>query len=155
MRNIKYYLLALIIIVVGEAVSTAMQLLGGYLPTSHPAAILATNLSGITFGGIIMVIAFLRDNRLEQERERADRLQEELNAALLQSADAARERERADRLQEELNAARQQYADPARERERADRLQEELNAVHRQYADALIKRLEQLEAGNGAGPKAE
>ena len=180
-RNIKYYLLALIIIVIGEAVSTAMQLLGGYLPTNHPAAILATNLSGITFGGIIMVIAFLKDNRLDQERkntkqeqeraaqeqeraaqereratlerERADRLQEALNAALQQSADAARERERADRLQDELNAARQQYADPVRERERADRLQDELNAVHRQYADALIKRLQQMDAGNGSSPK--
>ena len=151
-RNIKYYLLALIIIVVGEAVSTAMQLLGGYLPTNHPAAILATNLSGITFGGIIMVIAFLKDNRLEQERENTKQEQER---ATQERERATLERERADRLQEALNAALQQSADADRERERADRLQEELNAVHRQYADALIKRLQQLEAGNGSSPKSE
>ena len=162
MRNIKYYLLALIIIVIGEAVSTAMQLLGGYLPTNHPAAILVTNLSGITFGGMIMVIGFLRDNRLDQERERTKeeqaRAARELERAVRENERATREKERADRLQEELNAARQQYADAARERERADRLQDELNAARRQYADAadvLIKRLQQLDAGNGSSPKSD
>ena len=169
MRNIKYYLLALVIIVVAEVVSTAMQLLGGYLPTNHPAAILATNLSGITFGGIIMVIGFLRDNRLDQERERTKEEQEraarELERAVREQERANRaqeranrEQERADRLQEELNVVRQLNADAARERERADRLQDELNAARRQYADAadvLIKRLQQLDAGNGTGPKSE
>ena len=32
---------------------------------------LAANLAGVSVGGFIMVLAFLRDNRVDEERERA------------------------------------------------------------------------------------
>ena len=81
------------------------------------AAILVGNLSGLTLGGVIMVIGFLRDNRLEQERQRTEAAE----------ARAEQERERADR-----------------ERERADQLLTELLET-RQYQDAMEARLRHLE----------
>ena len=66
-ENVKFYLLAYVIMVAGVLVSTGLQLLEAQFPMGHPAGILAANLSGITLGGLIMVIGFLRDSRLVQE----------------------------------------------------------------------------------------
>ena len=71
-QNVKYYALALAVILTGASTSTALQLLQAYLPIGHPLGALAANLSGVTIGTIIMVIGFLKDNRLDQERKRAD-----------------------------------------------------------------------------------
>ena len=119
-QNIKYYLLAYAVMATGSMVSTALQLLAAEFPTGHPVSALAANLSGITVGGIFMVIGFLKDNRLQQERERADRERER----------ADQERERADQ-----------------ERERADCAIAEINRLRTEYENAtkaLIQRLEEL-----------
>lgn len=71
-QNIKYYVLALVVILGGALISTGLQLLQSYLPIGHPLGALAANLSGVTIGTIIMVIGFLNDNRLYQEGKHAD-----------------------------------------------------------------------------------
>ena len=118
--NIKYYALALVIILVTTLVSTALQLLEGHLPIGHPVSTLATNLSGVTLGTVIMVIGFLKDNRLDQERKRADDAITEAAAATAEAAVATakaaaaevviqHERERADRYLAELERFRESY----------------------------------------------
>ena len=126
-QNIKYYLLAYAIMVASTLVSTGLQLLESQFPTGHPISTLAANLSGITVGGLIMVIGFLRDNRLDQERERTKQERDR----------ADQERKRADQ-----------------ERERADYAITELNRLRDEYEKAtksLIRRLEELNGG-GAEP---
>ena len=117
MQSIRYYGLAFVIILTAELVTTGLQLAGGYFPANHPAAILVGNLSGLTLGGVIMVIGFLRDNRLEQERQRTEQ-----------------ERQRADTAEARV----------VQERERADLLLAELLET-RKYQDAMEARLRHLE----------
>ena len=124
MQSARFYGLAFAIILIAELVTTGLQVLGAYYPTGHPVAILAANLSGVTLGGIIMVIGFLRDNRLEQERKRTEA------AETL----AKQERERADRERERAD----------REQERADRLMSELLA-RQERDDAMEARIRRLE----------
>ena len=50
------YLLAYAVMATGSLVSTALQLLAAEFPTGHPVSTLAANLSGVTVGGLIMVI---------------------------------------------------------------------------------------------------
>ena len=98
-QNIKYYLLAYAVMATGSLVSTALQLLAAEFPTGRPVSTLAANLPGVTVGGLIMVIGFLKDSRVQQERERADRERER----------ADQERERADRAIAELDRLRTEY----------------------------------------------
>ena len=119
-QNIKYYVLALAIIIITTLVSTALQLMGTAFPIGHPASTLATNLSGVTLGTIIMVIGFLKDSRLEEERQRVESERKRADAAEAKVRDAEikahvaetkaeHERDRADQLLEELNRARERY----------------------------------------------
>ncbi len=124
MQSAWFYGLAFAIILIADLVTTGLQVLGAYYPTGHPVAILAANLSGVTLGGIIMVIGFLRDNRLDQERKRTEA------AETL----AKQERERADRERERAD----------REQERADRLMSELLA-RQERDDAMEARIRRLE----------
>ena len=55
----------------GAVVSTGFQLLETVFPELHPLSKLAANLAGVSVGGFIMVLAFLRDSRVDEERERA------------------------------------------------------------------------------------
>ncbi len=140
-QNIKYYLLAYAVMATGSLVSTALQLLAAEFPTGHPVSTLAANLSGVTMGGLIMVIGFLKDQRLEEERKRVDQ-QHELTKQALQLVHE--ERERADAERERADA----------ERERADRSEAELNRVRAEYeaaAKALIQRLEELNRNGSSG----
>lgn len=126
-QNIKYYLLAYVVMLAGALVATGLQVLASQFPTGHPVSTLSVNLSGITVGGLIMVIGFLRDNRLQEERDRTER-----------------ERERADQERERAN----------KERDRADHAFEELNRLRVEYETAtraLIQRLEELNR-NGDSP---
>ena len=131
MQNAKFYGLAFAIILIADLVTTGLQLLGAYYPTGHPVAILAANLSGVTLGGFIMVIGFLRDNRLEQERKRTEA------AETL----AKEERKRANQERERANQERER-AD--REQERADRLMSELLA-RQERDDAMEARIRSIE----------
>ena len=123
-QNIKYYVLAYAIMVAGALLSSAFQMLGEQFPAGHPAGTIAANLSGVTIGGMIMVIGFLRDSRVEAAEARVAEAE----------ARADLERERA--------AAAEARAE--RERERSDRMLERYEAA----TNAIIKRLDEL---NGAG----
>ena len=119
-QNIKYYAIAWAIILVTTLISTGLQLLENYFPTGHPASTLGANLSGVTIGTIIMVIGFLKDNRLDRERKRADaavaqvtELQAKIAAsevaATAAQAQVQEERERANRYLAELERYRETY----------------------------------------------
>ena len=170
MQNAGFYGLAFAIILIAELVTTGLQLLGAYYPTGHPVAILAANLSGVTLGGIIMVIGFLRDNRLEQERKRTEAaetlVKEERKRAEAAETLAKEARERtaaAETLAKEAQeriAAAESMAKEARERadreqERADRLMSELLA-RQERDDAMEARIRRLEErlNNDAAPDA-
>ena len=138
MQNARFYGLAFAIILIAELVTTGLQLLGAYYPTGHPVAILAANLSGVTLGGFIMVIGFLRDNRLEQERKRTEAAEtlakEERKRTEAAETLAKEERERANRERERAD----------REQERADRLMSELLA-RQERDDAMEARIRSIE----------
>ena len=70
-NNVKFYVLAFAIVLAGALVSTGLQLLENLFPEIHPLSKLAANLSGMTLGGVMMLLAFLRDNRLDEERNGA------------------------------------------------------------------------------------
>ena len=166
MQSARFYGLAFAIILIAELVTTGLQVLGAYYPTGHPVAILAANLSGVTLGGIIMVIGFLRDNRLEQERKRTEAAEtlakEERKRAEAAETLAKEARERtaaAEMLAKEAQeriAAAEMLAKEARERiaaaesmakeerERADRLMSELLA-RQERDDAMEARIRRLE----------
>ena len=152
MQNARFYVLAFAIILIAELVTTGLQLLGAYYPTGHPVAILAANLSGVTLGGFIMVIGFLRDNRLEQERKRtvaAETLvKEERKRTEAAETLAKEERERtaaAETLaKEERERANRERERADREQERADRLMSELLA-RQERDDAMEARIRSIE----------
>ena len=125
MQNFRYYGLAFAVILIAELVTTGLQLLGGYFNAGHPVAILVSNLSGITLGGVIMVIGFLKDNRLDQERQRTEQERQRADAA---EARLQEERERADR-----------------ERERAEQFLAELLETRKENQGAIEARLRRLE----------
>ena len=135
-QNIKYYALALTIILITTIVSTGLQLLENAFPTGHPASSLATNLSGVTLGIIIMVIGFLRDSRLDQALKRADTAEAKIVEAQVKTAVAEamikQERERADL-----------------EHERAERYLAELERYRESYertTETLIQTLREINA---------
>ena len=123
-QNVKYYVLAYVIMVAGALLSSGFQLLGDQFPAGHPAGTIAANLSGVTIGGLIMAMGFLKDSRVEEERKRTEAAEARAVAA---EARAERDRERADRANE-----------------RADRILERYEAA----TAVLIQRLEEQ---NGAG----
>ena len=88
--------------VAGALLSSGFQLLGDQFPAGHPVGTITANLSGVTIGGLIMVIGFLKDSRVEEERQRTEAERQRAEAA---EARAERERERADRMLERYEAA--------------------------------------------------
>ena len=137
-QNIKYYALALAIILLGTFISTGLQLLQGNLPIGHPASALAANLSGVTLGSIIMVIGFLKDNRVDQALKRAEVAEAKIAEAGVKTAVAEalmqQERDRADR-----------------EKERADRYMAELERYRESYektTEALIQLLQERDGNH-------
>ena len=143
-QNIKYYLLAYAVMATGSLVSTALQLLAAEFPTGHPASTLAANLSGVTVGGLIMVMAFFKDQRIEEERKRVDAERERV-----------KEEQARTKAEQERTKAEQERAD--RERERAERAESELNRLRTEYENtmkALIQRLEELNNGQPGRPDA-
>ena len=87
-NNVKFYVLAFAIVLAGALVSTGLQLLENLFPEIHPLSKLAANLSGMTLGGVMMLLAFLRDNRLDEERRRAENAQFEAKTAQEQAKTA-------------------------------------------------------------------
>ena len=136
-RNFKFYIVGFAIVIVASLVSTGLEMLPGLFPDIHPLNRLATDLSGITLGGIIMVLGFMRDTRLEEERERTAEAEAAAKAA-----------------QETAKAAQ---AEAKRQQERAERAEAELARVRYDAAQAeILARLRRLEERYGiAGPDAE
>ena len=150
-QNIKLYVLAYTIMVAGAVVSTAFQLLGDQFPVGHPISAMAANLSGMSIGGLIMVLGFIRDGRVEEERKRTEeerqrtadaeaKAQEATIKAATATAQLELERERAN-AQLQLERERAAAAEA-----RAERLMDRYEAV----TEALIRRLEER---NGGGAK--
>lgn len=165
-QNIKYYLLAYAVMATGSLASTALQLLAAEFPTGHPVSTLAANLSGVTVGGLIMVMAFFKDQRVEEERKRVDaereRVKEEQARTKAEQERTKVERERADIERARADRERER-ADEARVRadaaqERADYAITELNRLRSEYeatTKALIQRLEELNNGQPGLPNAD
>ena len=151
-QNIKYYVLALAVIIITTLVSTALQLIATSFAIGHPASTLATNLSGVTLGTIIMVIGFLKDGRLEEERQRAERERERADAAEAKIQEA---RIKAQVAEAEANNAKERAQ---QERERADHLLEELNRARERYeaaTDAIIQHLRDQNGSSKPEPGSE
>ena len=139
-NNVKFYVLAFAIVLAGALVSTGLQLLESLFPEIHPLSKLAANLSGMTLGGVMMLLAFLRDNRYDEERRRAENAQFEAKNAQEQAKTA---QELAQTARQEAEAQRQRAES---ERLRADRAEAELQRVLSQYqAGDLIARVRRLE----------
>ncbi len=170
-QNIKLYVLAYAIMVAGALVSSAFQLLGDQFPVGHPVSAMAANLSGMSIGGLIMVLGFIRDGRVEEERKRTAEERKRTAEAEAKARDSAvkaavataqleTEQERAasqleverERAAAQLELERERAAaqlELERERAaaaeaRAERLMDRYEAV----TESLIKRLE--EQSNGA-----
>ena len=143
-QNIKIYVLAYAIMLTGALVSTGLQLVGDQFPIGHPVGILAANLSGMTIGGLFMVMGFIRDGRIDKERKRADAAEARAQEATIKAATATAQLERE---REQANAQLQLERERAAAAEaRAERLMDRYEAV----TEALIRRLEQQ---NGDGAK--
>ena len=136
-ENVKYYALAFAIILAGALVSTGFQLLEGIIPEIHPLNKLVANLSGVTFGGVIMLLGFLRDKRLDDERKRTA------------TAEAAVKTAHAE-VKTAQNEAKTAQEEAAQQRLRAERAEAELQRLRaEQDADSIAERLRRLEELNG------
>ena len=183
-RNIKYYVLAFVIILVGSLASTALQLVESSLPVGHPASTLAANLSGVTIGGIIMVIGFLRDSRLEEERRRAEEAQKlakeaqeaaeaqrsrakeaqeaaEAQRSRAEAAEARIEQEREEarmgreEARQEREEARQGREEARQERERVNRYLEELIRMNQHYLSTTESLVQEIRDRNSNNGRSE
>lgn len=158
-QNIKYYVFALAIIIITTLASTTLQLLSAAFPIGHPASTLATNLSGVTLGTIIMVIGFLKDNRLEEERKRTERerkraetAEAEIRAAEIRAQVAETKAEH----EKELAHAERERAQ--QQQERAEHLLDELNQARERYeraADAIIQHLRDQNGARTPEPESD
>ena len=129
-KNIKYYVIALIIIYAGAVISTGFQLLESEFAAIHPLSKLAANLAGVSVGGFIMVLAFLRDSRVDEARERADEERKRADQAILRADEATLRADRATL--------------------RAERAEAELERMRTEFQpDAVLDRIRRLEELNG------
>ena len=150
-QNIKYYVLALAIIITTTLASTALQLLGEVFPTGHPVSTLATNLSGVTLGSFIMVIGFLKDGRIEEERKRTERERKRADDAEAKIREAeVKARVAETKAEHEREQAERQRQQAQHERERAEYLLEELNRARERYEAAADAMIEYLRRQNGS-----
>ena len=149
-RNFKFYIVGFAVVVVASLVSTGLEMLPGLFPDIHPLNQLATDLSGITLGGIIMVLGFMRDSRLEEARERTEAAEAETKAARAAVKTALEATKAAEKAAAE--AVKAAEAEAKRQQERAERAEAEL--ARREY-DAeraeILARLRRLEERYGIG----
>ena len=179
-QNFKFYIVGFAVVVVASLVSTGLEMLPGLFPDIHPLNQLATDLSGITLGGIIMVLGFMRDTRLEEARERTEAAEEETKNAqaetkaaqaavkTAQEATKAAEKAAADAIKASEKAAteaikaaeaeaKRQQERAEQQRERAERAEAELARAQYDARQAeILARLRRLEdrygiAGADAG----
>ena len=124
-QNYKLYLMALGIYTVATAALVALEVAATLLGDSAVLARLVTMLSGNLLGGFALVLGILRDDRVEKERQRAEKAE----------AAIAEVQKRADH-----------------ERNRADRAEAELQRVRAEYGGEMADRVRRLEAAVGIMP---
>ena len=157
-RNFKFYIVGFAVVVVASLVSTGLGMLPGLFPDIHPLNQLATDLSGITLGGIIMVLGFMRDSRLEEARERTEAAEAETQAALAavktaQEATKAAEKAAADTVKasekaaaDAVKASEKAAADAIKAAEAEAKRQQERAEQQQQRAEQQRERAERAEA---------
>ena len=144
-RNIKLYVLAYAIMVAGALLSSIFQIVGDQFAVGHPISTVSANLSGISIGGLIMVLGFIRDGRVEEERKRA---------ALAEARAAAAE----ERIERERERATLAEAITKRERERAEAAEARNDRLIERYeaaTESLIRRLEELNGRASGTPPSD
>ena len=149
-QDIKYYVIAYGIVVAGSFASTGLDLLPGLFPEFGLLEKLATNLSGITLGSVIMVVGLIRDKRFtdaqaeaNKQRKRADTAEASIAQANQKAALAVQQAEQAAEL------AAQQVQE---ERLRAQKAEAELARVRAEYEAETRARLRRLEEAAGLAP---
>ena len=129
-QNIKIYVLAYAIMVAGALLSSIFQMVGDQFAVGHPISTVSANLSGMSIGGLIMVLGFIRDGRIEEERKRT--VAAEARAQQAEAKAAAVEAQ----LEWERERAKAAEA-------RAERLMDRYESV----TESLVRRLEELNGG--------
>lgn len=143
-QNIKLYVLAYAIMVAGALVSSIFQIVGDQFAVGHPVGTVSANLSGMSIGGLIMVLGFIRDGRIEEERKRTAEERKRTETAQARTAVAeARAAAAEARIEREKERAEQERARAEAAEARTDRLIERYQAA----TEALIRRLEELNGG--------
>lgn len=142
-QNVKYYAVAYAIVVLGVLIATGLQLLEGLFPGIHPLNKLAANLSGISFGTVIMMVGLIRDKRVADAQ-----------------AEANKQRQRADKAEAAITQANQQVEQASQqaeqERLRAQKAEAELARVRAEYEAEVLDRIRRLEEFTGmAAPERE
>ena len=153
-QNVKYYAVAYAIVVLGVLIATGLQLLEGLFPGIHPLNKLAANLSGISFGTVIMMVGLIRDKRVadaqaeaNKQRQRADKAEAAITQAN-QKAEAA-----ITQANQQVEQASQQAE---QERLRAQKAEAELARVRAEYEAEVLDRIRRLEEFTGmAAPERE
>ena len=160
-QDIKYYVIAYGIVVAGSFASTGLDLLPGLFPEFGLLEKLATNLSGITLGSVIMVVGLIRDKRFtdaqaeaNKQRKRADTAEASIAQVNQKAALAVQQAEQAAELAaQQAEQAVQQAAQQAElERLRAQKAEAELARVRAEYEAETRARLRRLEEAAGLAP---
>lgn len=143
-KNVKFYVIAFVLVLTANLIATGLNLLENLFPEIHPLNQLITSLSGVTLGGVIMVLGLLRDSRLDDERKRTKSAEEAAKSAQEAVKSAQQEAKSA---QEATNAAQEEAR---QQRIRAERAEAELAHLRaeNQFA-AVFDRLRRLEELNG------
>ena len=143
-QNIKLYVLAYAIMVAGALVSSIFQIVGDQFAVGHSVGTVSANLSGMSIGGLIMVLGFIRDGRIEEERKRTAEERKRTETAQARTAVAeARAAAAEARIEREKERAEQERARAEAAEARTDRLIERYQAA----TESLIRRLEELNGG--------
>ena len=150
-QNIKLYVLAYAIMVAGALVSSIFQIVGDQFAVGHPVGTVSANLSGMSIGGLIMVLGFIRDGRIEEERKRTAEERKRTETAQARTAVAeARAAVAERRIESERERAEQERERAEQERERAAAAEARADRLIERYesaTEALIRRLEELNGG--------
>ena len=145
-QNIKYYAIAYGIVVIGVLVSTGLELLPGLFPEFGPVDKLATNLSGITLGSVVMVVGLIRDKRFADTQAEADKQRKRADTAEASIGQAEHKTKLA------VQAAELAAQQAEQERLRAQKAEAELARVRAEYESEVIARIRRLEEVTGVSP---
>lgn len=150
-QNVKYYAIAYGIVVLGALVSTGFDLMENAFPEFGPLNQLAANLSGITFGSVIMVVGLIRDKRFSDAQEEANKQRKRAENAEAAIAQANLKAEAA--IAKAHQQAEQAIQNAEQERQRAQKAEAELARVRAEHAAEILARIRRLEEFTGMTPE--